>query len=87
MAMTEKRELDDRHLEGLFAAARATVSTPSADLIGKVLADAAKVMEEFAAPMRSPAWTAPASLAARMIAAIGGGRALTVLLASCVFAA
>lgn len=84
MAMTEKRELDDRHLEGLFAAARAIAPTPSADLMGRVLADAAEVMEGFAAPMRSPAQVVPASLAARMIAGIGGGRALAGLLAAAV---
>ena len=50
--------------------------------MGRALADAAEIMEGFAAPMRSPARTAPASLAARMIAAIGGARALAGLLAA-----
>lgn len=82
--MTEKRELDDRHLDGLFAAARATAPTPSADLMGRVLADAAAVMEEFSAPMRNSARSAPTGLAARILDALGGGPALAGLVAAAV---
>ena len=77
--MTEKQKLDDRHLEGLFTAARESVPRPSGKLMGRVLADAEVVMEGFAGPIRSPIRTAPTSLVARALAAFGGGPALAGL--------
>ena len=84
MAMTEKRKLDDRHLERLFASARESVPSPSRKLLGRVLADAETVMDGFATPTRSPIRATPTSFAARALAAFGGGPALAGLVVAAV---
>jgi len=51
MKMAEKKPLEDTELEAFFAAARSLGPTPSADLVGRVLADA---RAENAPPERVP---------------------------------
>lgn len=72
--MADKRELDDADLDGLFAAARDETPMPSAELVGRVLADAEAVQAGFVAP----AAARPARFGG-LIAALGGWPALAGL--------
>lgn len=67
MKMTEKRPFDEAALDELFASAHGNSPLPSADLVGRILADAEAVqaVEVAVTPAPSGLWT-------RLLQGIGG---------------
>ncbi|MEL7115322.1 MAG: hypothetical protein AAGP08_06975 [Pseudomonadota bacterium] len=67
--MVEKRPLDDLELDAMFAAARDEAPLPSADLVGRILADAEAVATPLTAAQPAAARPKPRG---GFLAAIGG---------------